>query len=74
VRGGRRWSTANARKYRPGALVRDAHQLRVNAYRVLLTRARDGIVVFVPRLAALDDTHRHLVASGFRELGLSAVP
>ena len=28
--------------------VRDNRQLRVNTYRVLLTRGRDGFVVFVP--------------------------
>jgi len=30
---------------------RDPSQLRVNAYRVLLTRGRDGAVVFIPPLA-----------------------
>jgi hypothetical protein len=51
-----------------GAHIRDAFQLRVNAYRVRLTRGRDGTVVFVPPLAELDETHAYLRASGFLEL------
>ena len=27
----------------------DSHQLRLNSYRVLMTRGRDGLVVYVPR-------------------------
>ena len=34
--------------------ARDSHQLRVNAYRVLLSRGRDGVVIFVPE--TLDQT------------------
>jgi hypothetical protein len=62
-----RWSNANARGYRK-KLVRDPFQLRINAYRVLLTRARDAIVVFVPRLPVLDSTFDYLTASGFKVL------
>ena len=65
IRQAGRWSTGNARGYRPGAKVRDPFQLRVNAYRVLLTRGRDATVVFVPRLHALDETHDYLVSAGF---------
>lgn len=28
--------------------ARDSHQLRLNSYRVLLTRGRDGMIIFVP--------------------------
>lgn len=28
--------------------ARDPHQLRLNSYRVLLTRGRDGVCMFVP--------------------------
>lgn len=34
----RRWTRA----------ARDSHKLRLNSYRVLLTRGRDGVIVFVP--------------------------
>jgi len=46
--------------------VRDPFQLRVNAYRVLLTRGRDACVVFVPPLAELDETYGYFVEAGFR--------
>jgi hypothetical protein len=68
VRVGDGWSNAKARGYRRGAHVRDPFQLRVNAYRVLLTRGRDANVVFVPPLPELDDTFAYLSASGFRTL------
>jgi hypothetical protein len=35
---------------------------------VLLTRARDANVVFVPQLPELDETYDYLRAAGFREL------
>jgi tRNA A58 N-methylase Trm61 len=35
---------------------------------VLLTRGRDGVVVFVPALTELDETYQYLVASGFCEI------
>ena len=66
VRERARWSIANARGYKPAgnAKVRDPYQLRVNAYRVLLTRGRDGTIVYVPTLGALDETHEYLISAG----------
>ena len=49
-------------------LIRDAFKLRRNAYRVLLTRARDATVGFVGPILLLDDTYSHLVGSGFRRM------
>ena len=64
------WSIERMAKYRRGgAPVQDPLQLRANAYRVLLTRARDASVVYVPDLRELDETHDYLVACGFRPLG-----
>jgi hypothetical protein len=64
-----RWSNALASRYqRGGAPVRNPLQLRANAYRVLLTRARDGTVVFVPPLPELDETFEYLKTCGFKEL------
>jgi hypothetical protein len=68
IRDAGRWSNANARGYKRGAKVRDPFQLRVNAYRVLLTRGRDGVVLFVPSVPILDETLDYLTASGFRVL------
>jgi len=63
-----RWSNAEAGGYRRPALIRDAFQLRQNAYRVLLTRARDAVVVFVPGSSELDETFSYLASSGFQAL------
>ena len=63
-----RWSNARARGYMRGAHVKDPFQLRINAYRVLLTRGRDAIVIFVPPISMLDETWHYLKASGFKEL------
>ena len=59
-----RWSNDLSGKYMKGSVVRDPFQLRLNSYRVLLTRGRDGAVIFVPQLAALEETYQHLVNSG----------
>jgi hypothetical protein len=62
------WTNRLAKRYAKPSLIRDAFQLRRNGYRVLLTRARDATIVFVPEVPALGETHRFLVDSGFREL------
>lgn len=67
-RDGGRWSNDLARGYLRKAMVRDPFQLRLNAYRVLLTRGRDGCVAYVPNMGLLDETYEHLVACGWRVL------
>jgi hypothetical protein len=62
------WSNRNAKRYQNPGSIHDALRLRRNAYRVLLTRARDATVVYVPMLAALDETYAFLVGAGFRTL------
>jgi hypothetical protein len=64
IRDGQRWSCDNSRGTR--GKVKDAFQLRTNVYRVLLTRGRDGTVVFVPPDPRLDQTYQFLVESGMR--------
>lgn len=61
----KQWSSDKMKRYQKPHLVKDKHQLRINAYRVLLTRGRDATVVFVPELPDLDETYRYLVDSGF---------
>ncbi len=68
VRRNGKWSNAKARGYKRGAHVRNPFQLRLNAYRVLLTRGRDAIVVFVPPLQEMDETWNYLSSSGFKAL------
>jgi hypothetical protein len=63
-----KWSIERARGYKRGARIKDSFQLRVNSYRVLLTRGRDGTVVFVPPLIELNETADYLGGVGFRML------
>lgn len=69
IRKNGRWTDEHARKYRAGDVkVLDPLRLRLNAYRVLLTRGRDGTIVFVPPVHELDETWDHLRSHGFTEL------
>lgn len=56
----------------------DKAQYRLNAYRVLLTRAREGMCVYVPRGNSHDDTHQSsdfdAVASVLLRAGCALVP
>jgi hypothetical protein len=61
------WTSRYAPKYK-GGKVRDPFQLRINSYRVLLTRGRDGMAIFVPKIAKLDETYAYLKDSGLAEL------
>ncbi len=62
------WSNRRARGYVRGAKVKDPFKLRINAYRVLLTRGRDATIVYVPPLEDLDETFEYLVEAGFRKI------
>jgi DUF2075 family protein len=48
--------------------AKDPHQLRVNSYRVLLTRGRDGFIVFVPNEIGMRSTYEALKGAGVREM------
>ena len=60
------WSIEFAGTNRPR--LKDPLTVRKNVYRVLLTRGRDGTVVFVPPEARMDATYERLLAVGMREL------
>jgi len=68
IRSGDRWSDHRARRYKAGTKIRDAYALRLNAYRVLLTRGRNGTVIYLPRLPELDATAACLQAHGVKVL------
>ena len=55
-------------KFRAKYELEDPEQIRRNAYRVLLTRGRDGFVIFVPPDASMDETEHILLASGIEVL------
>ncbi|MBC7844185.1 MAG: DUF2075 domain-containing protein, partial [Gemmatimonadaceae bacterium] len=63
-----KWNNDSAGKYMKSSVVRDPFQLRLNSYRVLLTRGRDGAVIYVARLAALDETYQHFLNAGMLDL------
>ena len=65
VQEGAWWSKAS-----PRSKARDPHRLRLNAYRVLLSRGRDGFVVFVPPDKGLDETFAVLQGAGLTYLQL----
>ena len=63
------WISSDARRFASGDVrVRDPHTLRVNSYRVLLTRGRDGSVIYVPNDRCMDETWAFLRDVGFLEL------
>jgi DUF2075 family protein len=63
-----RWTNRKARGYQRSYQIKDPFRLRQNSYRVLLTRGRDGTVVFIPPLPELEETSEYLIKSGFRPL------
>jgi len=68
VMAGGKWDNRRARRYQRQGYVKDPYRLRLNAYRVLMTRGRDATVVFLPPLRELDETYRYLAECGFRQL------
>lgn len=61
---GEKWATREQRNSKE----LDPYRLRINAYRVLLSRGRDGMIIFVPPVERLQETHRVLVDAGCQEL------
>jgi Schlafen group 3, DNA/RNA helicase domain len=62
---GRAWRIRRVNTRYP---LKDGDQIRLNAYRVLLTRGRDGLVIFIPADAKMDPTEHALLAAGVRPL------
>jgi len=63
------WSDdAWSMRYSRGTMgtVHDPLQLRKNVYRVLLTRGRDGTIIFVPPDSRFDQTFEYLKSVGFK--------
>jgi DUF2075 family protein len=57
------WTTLSRQKK-----VQNPLQLRLNSYRVLLTRGRDGFIVFVPPERKMDKTFEILKSAGLQRL------
>lgn len=58
-----RWQTSQ----RSTRLI-NPHQIRLNSYRVLLTRGRDGFIVYLPDDRNLDETFKLLLSAGLNKL------
>lgn len=54
------WDVRSSRR----SSLKNPRQIRLNAYRVLLTRGRDGFIVFVPPEPDFDEAHSALVRAG----------
>jgi hypothetical protein len=65
---GDHWTNEHAKRHAAGSHVKDPYRLRVNAYRVLPTRGRDGAVIFVPPDSRLDATAAWLQGHGVKVL------
>lgn len=48
--------------------AKNPHMLRMNSYRVLLTRGRDGFIIYVPNEPQMESTYYILIASGIQPL------
>jgi len=63
------WSNKFSSGYKYGNRIKDAKALRLNSYRVLLTRGRDCCTVFIPPIKdKMRPTYRYLKKCGFMEL------
>ena len=62
------WNNDKARNYAHTSDIQDAFTLRRNAYRVLLTRARDGMILYLPSQDSLVETREHLKKCGIEDL------
>ena len=59
------WSDELAMRFQRKSEIKNPLQLRKNAYRVSLTRGREGLIICLPKtIKELDDTHEYLLMSG----------
>jgi hypothetical protein len=70
IRAGDAWDISGAKRYRKSSDVKDPLQLRRNAYRVLLTRGREGVIICFPKSRPeLDATYAFLEGAGCEAFG-----
>ena len=62
------WNNNSWRKFDGRSKCKDPHQIRLNSYRVLLTRGRDGFIVYIPDDGVLVETFEMLKLSGLKVL------
>lgn len=52
----------------PSGSTQDDKDYRINSYRVLLTRGRDGLIVFIPPVVDMDIIEKVFKDAGVRKL------
>jgi len=64
------WERGEWKSPKPGgrSKAKDPHRLRMNSYRVLLSRGRDGFIIFIPPEPKMMSTYQALKTAGMREL------
>lgn len=66
------WSNHYASGYQKSHRIKNSKKLRINAYRVLLTRGRDGCVIYIPEISdpqkKMNDTYNYIKGCGFTEI------
>ena len=65
-----KWNNDRAKRYAYTSDIKDAFTLRRNAYRVLLTRARDGMILYVTSDDLWNETREHLIKCGIEDLSM----
>ena len=64
-----KWVDGKWAKFRPyQPKTSDENTFRKNSYRILLTRGRDGFIIFVPPVEELDVTYDVLRKAGIKDL------
>lgn len=56
------------KKYNDRSRLKNPHQIRLNSYRVLLTRGRDGFIIYLPDYSMLQETYEALKTAGIMDL------
>ncbi|MEW4371749.1 DNA/RNA helicase domain-containing protein [Paenibacillus kandeliae] len=62
------WDHDDWKQFKGKSRCKDPHQIRLNSYRVLLTRGRDGFIVYIPNDKTLDKTYELLLHVGLEKL------
>jgi len=62
------WDISKGKKWKKTSIIRNPLALRRNTYRVLLTRGRQGAVIFVPPHEEFDPTYLKLISAGCETL------
>ena len=59
-----KWKSQTSRRSK----VKDPYKLTINCYRVLLTRGRDGFIIYIPPEDNMESSYKSLLKAGLKEL------